>query len=92
MQSTTSKTSVKTKKVCGSDFEFELKFIPCPPEQRESYWQAMRILNEMILRAIAEQQLALSDQLLEEPSQVNNGTEPVKPQEPSAMPLGETNF
>ena len=75
MQSTTSRKSDRTKKVRGSDFEFELKFIPCPPEQRESYWQAMRILNEMILRAIEEQQSAISDQLLEEPSQVNNGTE-----------------
>ena len=68
MQSTTSRKSDRTKKVRGSDFEFELKFIPCPPEQRESYWQAMRILNEMILRAIAENEQ-------QEPLQVNNGTE-----------------
>lgn len=40
------------KILTGSDYEFELKFIPCPPEQRESYWQAMKILNEMIVKAI----------------------------------------
>lgn len=48
------------RKTQGSDYEFEIRFVPLPPAQRESYFEAMRLLNEMILQAV-------------ELSQVNNG-------------------
>jgi len=42
--------------VKGEGYEFEIRFVPCPPEQVEAYWHAMRILNGMILEVLAKKQ------------------------------------
>ena len=69
MRSTTSKTSEKSRKTTGSDYEFEISFVPLPDEKRAEWQMAMELLTEIILKAIAEH---------EELLQVNNVTEPVK--------------
>lgn len=82
MPRSSSKILPKTRKTTDSD-ELELRFVECPPEQRESYWQAMRILHKYLMQAVEEQRLAISGQRLAdehrlERFQVNNRTESQK--------------
>ena len=75
MPSPKSKTSEPTKKrkepdLCES--RIEIQFVPLPEEKYEAYKAAVRWLWQLMRE---EQCLAVSSQLLEEPSQVNNGTQ-----------------
>jgi hypothetical protein len=68
MQSTTSKVSKRTKKTKENpdlyESRIEIRFIPLPPERRAEWELAMGLLNEIILQAISDQRLAISQQLL----------------------------
>jgi len=67
MRSTKSKISATSQKTTGNDYEFEIAFVPLPDEKRAEWQMAMELLNEILLKAIAEheeQQLAISSQQL----------------------------
>ena len=48
----TNLTNAKTKQ--GNDHEFEIRFIPLPPEHRASWDLAMKLMNEIILSVVKE--------------------------------------
>ena len=65
----------RAKEPSLQESRIEIRFVPLPPERRAGYEAALRWLIKLMME---EQRSAVSDQLLEEPSQVNNGTESMK--------------
>jgi len=76
-----------SQQTSGSD-EIEIRYAPLPPEKVEAYWESMRFIAKLLFEIANEDPYppALSPNSKtefgerepdEEPSQVNNGTEPI---------------
>lgn len=56
MHSQTSNRSDRTQKTNANDCEFEIRSIPLPPEKRVEWEAAMKILYELIIEVLNEQE------------------------------------